>query len=214
MKILVACEYSGVVRDAFRKLGHDAWSCDIIPTDADPTYHIQGDVIEILDHGWDMMIAHPPCTYLTLAGNKWYKPEYKDRFPDRLKQMKDAADFFIKLANAPIKRIAIENPIGRMSSIFRKPDQIIQPYHFGHPVRKSTCLWLEGLPALKSTNIVPFEIDIFPSGNTQSKWHTETGHIKDRAERSKARSKTFQGIADAMAQQWGGLVEKVNSISA
>ncbi len=203
MKILVACEYSGVVRDAFRRLGHDAWSCDIIPTDADPTYHIQCDVLEIIDQGWDMMIAHPPCTYLTVAGNKWLKPEYKDRFPDREKQMYEAAEFFIKLANAPINKIAIENPVGRMSSLYRKPDQIIQPYQFGHSVRKSTCLWLKGLPPLEPTNIVSYEIDVFQSDNTQSKCHTETGHIRDRKERSKVRSKTFQGIADAMAQQWG-----------
>lgn len=205
MRILVACEYSGTVRDAFRKLGHDAWSCDIIPTDSDPTYHIQGDVLEILNDGWDMMIAHPPCTYLTLAGNKWYKVEYKDRFPDRKKQMEEAAQFFIKLSNAAIEKIAIENPIGRMSSLYKKPNQIIQPYQFGHPVRKSTCLWLKGLPELKPTNIVAYELDVFTSGNIQSKWHTETGRIKDRTERSKARSKTFQGIADAMAQQWGSL---------
>lgn len=204
MKVLVACEYSGTVRDAFRKLGHDAWSCDIIPTDADPAYHIQGDVLEILDQGWDMMIAHPPCTYLTAAGNKWFKPEYKDRFPRRMEQMKEAAEFFIKLVNTQIDKIAIENPIGRMSSIYRKPDQIIQPYQFGHPVRKSTCLWLKNLPALIPTNIVDYEIDVFPSGNRQSKWHTETGHIKDKQERSKARSKTFPGIAQAMAEQWGG----------
>jgi hypothetical protein len=200
MRVLVACEYSGVVRDAFRKLGHDVWSCDLLPTDSNPEYHFQCDVFDIIDKGWDMMIAHPPCTYLTLAGNKWFKPEFKDRFPDRELQMKEAADFFIKLTNAPIEKIAIENPIGRMSTLYRKPDQIIQPYQFGHSVRKSTCLWLKGLPVLKPTNIVSYELDVFPSGNSQSKWHTETGHIKNRAKRSKARSKTFQGIADAMAE--------------
>lgn len=205
MRVLIACEYSGVVRDAFRKLGHDAWSCDILPTDADPTYHFQCDVREIANDNWDLMIAHPPCTYLTVAGNKWLKPEYKDRFPERHEQMEEASEFFLYLVNLPIPMIAIENPIGRMSSIYKKPTQIIQPYQFGHPVRKATCLWLKNLPPIKPTNIVPYEVDVFASGNTQSKWHTETGHIRDKVERSKARSKTFQGIADAMAATWGNI---------
>jgi hypothetical protein len=206
MRILVACEFSGVVRDAFRQKGHDAWSCDVLPTEADPAYHIQCDVLEILDQGWDMMIAHPPCTYLTVAGNKWFKPEYRERFPNRVLEMKNAAKFFMRLVNAPIDKIAIENPIGRMSSIYRKPDQIIQPYQFGHPVRKATCLWLKNLPELKPTNIVSFELDVFSSGKSQSKWHTETGHIKDKTERSKIRSRTFPGIAEAMADQWGNAI--------
>lgn len=206
MRILVACEFSGVVRDAFRRLGHDAWSCDILPTESNPAFHIQCDVLEILNEDWDLMIAHPPCTYLTVSGNKWFKPEYRERFPNRLLEMENAAKFFMKLVNAPIDKIAIENPIGRMSTIYRKPDQIIQPFQFGHPVRKSTCLWLKNLPELKPTNIVPFELDVFASGNRQSKWHTETGRIKDKVERSKARSRTFSGIAEAMAEQWGNAI--------
>jgi hypothetical protein len=205
MKVLVACEFSGTVRDAFIKRGHFAVSCDLLPSESDLGMHYQGNVFEIINAGWDLMIAHPPCTYLTLAGNKWFKPEYKDRFPTREWDRQEAIEFFIKLANVPIEKIAIENPIGVMSTHFRKPNQVIQPYQFGHPVRKSTCLWLKGLPKLQPTNIVDYELDVFPSGNTQSKWHTETGHIKDRHERSKARSKTFQGIADAMAEQWGAL---------
>jgi hypothetical protein len=204
MKILVACEFSGVVREAFRVAGHDAWSCDTEDAEV-PGNHIKDDVMKHLNDGWDLMIAHPPCTYLTVAGNKWYKPEYAKRFPDRVRQMQDAVDFFLKLVNADVSRIAIENPVGRMSTLYRKPDQILQPYQFGHSVRKSTCLWLKNLPKLEPTNVVSFELDVFASGNTQSKWHTETGHIRDVDERRKARSRTFPGIAKAMAEQWGSL---------
>ena len=238
MKVLAGCEFSGIVRDAFKKRGHDAWGCDLLPTEK-PGQHIQGDVLAYLDglhlcpncggacesdHNsfqchkcerlwpltfphkfirWDLMIAHPPCTYLTVAGNKWFNSEYKTRFPNRQSQRDEAAAFFMTLANAPINKIAIENPIGVMSTRWHKPDQIIQPYQFGIPVRKSTCLWLKGLPKLKPTKIVSPELDYFPSGNCQSKWHTETGRIHDKLERRKARSRTFQGIADAMAEQWG-----------
>jgi hypothetical protein len=140
---------------------------------------------------------------LTLAGNKWFKPEYRERFPRRQEQREEAIAFFIRLAEAPIKKIAIENPVGIMGSKFRKPDQIVQPCWFGSPVRKGTALWLRNLMPLWVGRCVDPEIDIFPSGNTQSKWHTETGHIKDAGERSKARSRTFPGIAQAMADQWG-----------
>lgn len=193
MKILVACEYSGVVRDAFRKLGHDAWSCDIIPTDADPTYHIQGDVLEVLNQGWDMMIAHPPCTYLTNAGARHLYPKGILN-QDRLAKGMLAKDFFMKLYNADIPKIAVENPIP--SKIFELPDrtQIIQPYQFGHPFQKKTCLWLKGLPELKPTNIV----DTAESTKVAGNWFNKGG--KDR---QKNRAKTFQGIADAMAEQWG-----------
>ena len=204
MKILIACEFSGIVRDAFTKLGHDVTSCDLLPTER-PGKHYQGDVFDIINDGWDMMIAHPPCTYLTVTGNKWMLPEFESRFPERKKQRETAIEFFMRLVDINIPKIVIENPIGIMSTIWRKPDQIIQPYQFGHPVRKSTCLWLKGLSKLQQTNIVDYEIDIFKSGNRQSKWHTETGKINNRVQRSKERSRTFQGIADAMASQWGDL---------
>jgi hypothetical protein len=202
MKILIACEFSGRVRDAFLKRGHDAISCDLLPTES-PGPHYQGDVRDILNDGWDLMIAHPECTYLTVTANKWHLPKYKERFPDREQKRKEAISFFLELANTDIPQICLENPVGIMSSRFRKPDQIIQPCMFGHPIRKTTCLWLKNLPQLIPTKIVSPELDKFPSGNCQSKWHTETGHIKDKKERSKTRSRTFMGIAEAMADQWG-----------
>ena len=204
MRVLIACEFSGIVREAFRRRGHDAWSCDLLPTEI-PGHHIEGDILKILCGNWDMMIAHPPCTYLTLAGNKWMLPKFKDRFPNRKQQRQQAIDFFLEISNAPIDRIAIENPIGIMSTHYKRPSQIIQPHHFGVPIRKPTCLWLKNIPPLISTLIDRPELDVFPSGNTQSKWHTETGHIKDPIERSKTRSRTFPEIAEAMAEQWGSL---------
>jgi len=196
MKILIACEYSGVVRDAFRKLGHDAWSCDILPCDSDPRFHIQGDVLSILNDGWDMMIAHPPCTYLCRAGTSWNR-----RDPTRLQKTQDAFEFFMKLYNAPIDKVAVENPAGVVSTRFRKPDQYIEPYFFGDPYPKKTGLWLKNLPCLKPTNVVEPQV-IFYNGKRYSVIHDGPPgtHRNDRA---KARSKTFQGIADAMASQWG-----------
>lgn len=204
MKVLVACEYSGRVRDAFIRGGHDAMSCDLVPTDA-PGPHYQGDVMDIINDGWDLLIAFPPCTYLTLTGNKWFKPEFADRFPERHQQRKDAVNFFMKIATMPIPKIAIENPIGVMSRIYRKPDQIIQPWQFGFPTTKATCLWLKGLPTLKPTNIVDKgEVVISKSGNRMSKWYYETSKLPlKNGARAKARSVTFQGVADAMADQWG-----------
>jgi hypothetical protein len=201
MKILIACEFSGIVRDAFKAKGHDAWSCDLLPTEREGN-HIQGDVLEILDDGWDMMIAHPPCTYLTVTGNKWFKPEYKERFPTREQDRKDAIEFFMALANAPIPKICIENPIGIMSSLWRKPNQIIQPYQFGHTEAKKTCLWLRGLMPLEPTKLVEPEYITFKSGKRMAKWYVDAVKLP-KAERSKLRSRTFQGIADAMADQWG-----------
>lgn len=202
MKILIACEFSGTVRDAFAKRGHDAWSCDLEPTDL-PGQHYQGSVLDILNDGWDMMIAHPPCTYLTVTGNKWFKDEYKDRFPTRQQDRKDAIEFFMALANANINKIAIENPIGIMSSTWRKPNQIIQPWHYGHEATKSTCLWLKNLPLLQPTNIVSKgEFVTFKSGKRMTKWYAEAASLSPK-ERAKVRNKTFQGIADAMAEQWG-----------
>jgi hypothetical protein len=212
MRVLVACEFSGVVRRAFRALGHDAYSCDLLPAEDESMFHIQGDAVRTAYMlPWDLMIAHPPCTYLTLAGNKWMKPEFAERFPTRPYDRQLAIDFFLALARVPIARTCIENPVSIMSTQYRKPDQIIPPYHFGLPIRKTTCLWLNGLLPLRYTEIVEPALDRFPSGNTQSKWHTETGHIKCRHERSKVRSKTFPEIAQAMALQWGGDIRKANA---
>lgn len=202
MRVLVACEFSGIVRDAFAKRGHDAWSCDLLPTEK-PGNHIQDDVLKHLDEGWDLMIAHPPCTYLTCAGNKWFGPKYRLRFPNREAQMKEGASFFMRFTQTKIPKVAIENPIGRMSSLFRKPDQIIQPFQFGHDARKATALWLFGLSKLRGTNLVPVTIHTTKSGNTMSMWHIKCGRAGNQKERAHLRSITFQGIADAMAEQWG-----------
>jgi len=182
MKILIACEYSGAVRDAFIKRGHDAISCDILPTEK-PGPHIQGDVTEVLNQGWDMMIAFPPCTHLAVSGARWFKEKQADG-----RQAK-ALDFVRLLMNAPIPRIAIENPVSIISSHIRKPDQTIQPWQFGHGETKRTCLWLKNLPKLTPTNIV--------EGREQRIWK-----MPPSADRWKERSKTYQGIAEAMAQQW------------
>ncbi len=193
MKILIACEYSATVRDAFRKLGHDAWSCDIIQTDGDPTYHIQGDVLEVLNQGWDMMIAHPPCTYLSNAGARHLYPKgilNQERYKNGL----EAKEFFMKLYNANIPLIAIENPIPSKIYELPKYTQTIQPYEFGHPFKKKTCLWLKGLPKLQPTNIVETAESTKVPGN----WFNKGGKG-----RQKNRAKTFQGIANAMAEQWG-----------
>ena len=192
MKILVACEFSGIVRDAFRRRGHDAWSCDILPTEADPAYHIRGDVLEILDQGWDMMIAHPPCTYLSNAGAKHlFRGGMLNQ--ERYHKGLEAKDFFMKLYNADIPRIAIENPIS--SRIFEMPPhtQEIQPWQFGHPVQKKTRLWLKNLPLLKPTIIVE------PTANCHE---AGTWFMKGGKKRQKNRAKTFSGIAEAMAEQW------------
>lgn len=181
MKVLVACEFSGIVRDAFAALGHDVWSCDLLPTERDGQ-HIQGDVLDMLADGWDLLIAHPPCTHLAVSGARWFKGKEK--------QQKAAIDFFIALAQAPIDRIAIENPISIMSTVWRKPDQIIQPWQFGHGETKATCLWLKNLPPLQPTNIV--------AGRTPRVHYASPG-----PERWKKRSRTLLGIAAAMAAQWG-----------
>ena len=202
MKILVACEFSGTVREAFAARGHDAWSCDLLPTDI-PGNHYQGDVKDILKEGWDMMIAHPPCTYLTVTGNKWFKPEYKDRFPTRQQDRENAIKFFMTLVDAPIEKTVIENPIGIMSTTYRKPNQIIHPWQFGHEASKSTCLWIKGLPNLEPTNIVDKgEFVTYKSGKRMTKWYADAAS-KPPKERAKIRNTTFQGIANAMAIQWG-----------
>lgn len=152
MKVLIACEESQTVTKAFRKNGFEAFSCDILPCSGGyPEWHIQGDVLEQLNKGWDLIIAHPPCTYLTVTGNKWMKPEFRDRFPDRPKQREEAIGFFLKIAESKCDFIAIENPVGIISTVWRKPDQYVHPYHFGDPHSKKTGFWLKGLPKLKSS---------------------------------------------------------------
>ena len=198
MRVLIACEFSGIVRDAFAALGHDAWSCDLLPSER-PGNHIQGDVLKVLDRGWDLMIAHPPCTYLCSMGI-WWNHKRPERWP--LTEM--AAAFFMRLWESPVSSIAIENPIGTMSSRFLKPDQIINPWQFGHEATKPTCLWLRGLHQLNPTNIVgKGRFYTKSNGSRMSVWsHVTSGTRK--AERAKIASRTFQGIADAMASQWGG----------
>ena len=192
MRILIACEYSGIVRDAFLAKGHDAWSCDILPTES-PGPHYQCDVLTILDKNWDMMIAHPPCTHLSSSGAKHFPQKIKDG------RQKAALNFVKRLFECVIPKIAIENPVGIISTIIRKPDQIIQPWQFGDMAQKTTCLWLHNLPKLTPTKIVDKgEFYISPSGKKLPKWYCDGG--KDR---QKNRSKTFPGIARAMADQWG-----------
>ena len=183
IKVLVACEYSGVVRDAFLKQGHNAISCDLLPTEQ-PGPHYEGNVLDILDNGWDLMIAHPPCTHLAVSGARWFK--------DKQQEQKEALDFVRIMLDAPIKHIALENPVSVISSKIRKPNQIIQPWQFGHGETKKTCLWLKNLPPLQPTNIV--------EGREQRIWK-----LPPSKDRWKLRSITYQGIADAMAEQWGNL---------
>ena len=197
MRVLVACEYSGVVRKAFRAAGHDAWSCDFLPSDDDSEYHIRTNVLNVayLTPGqFDLMIAHPPCTHLAVSGARWFK--------DKEEEQKKAIDFVKELMEAPIGKIAIENPIGILSSKIRKPDQIVHPYWFGDPVSKSTCLWLKNLPKLQPTNMVEPEWVTFPNGKRQSRWYYETSLAKHE-DRGHLRSKTFPGFAQAMVEQWG-----------
>lgn len=192
MRVLVACEFSGVVRDAFRRRGHDAWSCDLIPTDADPTFHIKGDVIPLLAEGWDLMIAHPPCTHLAVSGARWFK--------DKQKEQEEALEFVRTLLDASIPKIGLENPVSVISSRIRKPDQIVQPWMFGHPEAKKTCLWLKNLPKL-----IPTKVLGLPRGG---RWDNQTPSGQNKLgpseDRWKLRSITYKGLAEAMANQWGG----------
>jgi len=198
MKILVACETSAIVRDAFRKLGHDAWSCDLLPCEGDPTWHIEGGALETAyGQTWDMMIAHPPCTYLCSSGLHWNK-----RRPERATLTAEALRFAIHLASAPLPLVAVENPIGRLNTAWKKPNQIIQPHQFGHDASKATCLWLKGLEPLVPTQWVePRMVNGLPRWANQ----TDSGQNKlgPSVDRWKDRSRTYQGIADAMAAQWG-----------
>jgi hypothetical protein len=186
MRVLIGCEFSAVVRNAFLRLGHDAWSCDTLPSEQ-PGPHIQDDILNHLDDGWNMMIAFPPCTHLASSGARW--------FSGKLDQQRDAVYFFMALAECDsIPRISTENPVGIMSTIYRKPDQYIQPWQFGHGETKKTCLWLKNLPLLQPTNIV--------EGRHGRVWREPPS-----SDRWKNRSRTYQGIADAMAEQWGDLAK-------
>ncbi len=196
MKVLVACEYSGRVRDAFIAAGHKATSCDLLPTDS-PGPHYQGDVMDIIADGWDLMVAHPPCTYLSVSGMHWTTRGLRDP-----KLTEDALDFVRLLMDAPIERIAVENPISVISSRIRKPDQIVNPYEFGHDASKKTCLWLKNLPPLRPTQMVEPRIV-----NGRPRWGNQTASGQNKlapsADRWKIRSETYKGIAQAMAAQWG-----------
>lgn len=191
MRVLVACEFSGVVRDAFAARGHDAWSCDILPS-ARSGQHIQRDVLAVLDRGWDLMVAHPPCTHLCVSGAAHFRKVEK-----RLAQI-GALDFFRALLEAPIEKIAVENPVGIVSTRIRPPDQIVQPYWFGDPQRKTTCLWLKNLPPLVATNVVEPNYVYYPSGRRPA-----GQEVSQHSKRGLIRSITFPGLAAAMAQQWG-----------
>jgi hypothetical protein len=197
VKVLAACEYSGLVRDAFRSLGHDAMSCDLLPSDAGGP-HYQGDVTDLLGDGWDLMVAHPPCTYLSVSGMHWTSRGLRDP-----QLTEDALAFVCLLMSAPIPRIAVENPVSVISSRIRKPDQVIQPHQFGHDASKATCLWLKGLPLLTPTVQIPPRIV-----DGRKRWGNQTDSGQNRLppshDRWKIRSATFTGIATAMAEQWGG----------
>ena len=219
MKVLVACEYSGIVRDAFIKKGHNAISCDLLDTDAERITgvdylggHYKGNVEDILYDGWDLMIAHPPCTYLAVSGAAWfYHPEDKHlptdqrrphpKHPNRRQLQEEALDFIRLLLNVPIDKIALENPVSAISTKIKKPNQIIQPYQFGHDVSKKTCLWLKNLPNLIPTKIVKPDI-IEKDGYKMSRHHWETFRLPSKI-RGKVRSRFYEGIAEAMANQWG-----------
>jgi hypothetical protein len=231
LNILVACEESQAVTKELRFLGHNAFSCDLLPcSGGHPEWHFKIDVFEVIENkggilqngkkiklknNWDIMIAHPPCTYLAVSGARWYyHPEDKHlpiekrrphpKYPNRVKHRDEAIEFFIALANAPIDKIVIENPVGIISSRFRKPDQVVQPFMFGDEARKTTCLWLKNLPKLRPTKIVgEGEIVYFKSGKSQPKWYSDA-LVKSKTieERRTMRSKTFVGMAKAMADQW------------
>lgn len=194
MKVLIGCETSGAVRRTFAAKGHDAWSIDLLPSEDNSPNHIVGDILSIIEEGWDLAIFHPPCTYLCSSGLHWNR-----RRPERKLKTYEAVLLFIALVDAPINRIAIENPIGCMSTFYRKPDQIIQPWQFGHPESKATCLWLKNLPLLTPTNV------LLKSNGQRWQNQTPSGQNKlgPSPTRWKERSRTYEGIAQAMADQWG-----------
>lgn len=211
LRVLVACEESQAVTIEFRKLGVEAYSCDILPcSGGHPEWHLQQDVTELLKQKWDAIIAFPPCTFLTVTGNRWFNEEkYGEAAVKRKKYRIEAIDFFMLFVNSECENIAIENPVGVMSSEWRKPNQIINPYQFGDAFEKKTCIWVKGFPELKPTKIViPPKRKEFKSGKSMPSWYAEAFKLP-KDERSKLRSKTFPGIAKAMAEQWGNyLYEK------
>jgi hypothetical protein len=195
MRVLIACEYSGRVREAFRRRGHDAWSCDLLEAEDGSPFHIQGDVLDVIGRGFDLMVAHPPCTHLAVSGARHFEAKKADG------RQQEAIEFFLALARAPIPRIAIENPVCIMSSVWRKPDQTIQPWMFGHGETKATCLWLKGLPHLVPTKLV--------SGR-----HPRVHLMPPGPDRWKERSRTYEGVAEAMAAQWSEYADLVTIAEA
>ena len=218
-RVLIACEESQATTKAFRKLGHEAFSCDLLPcSGGHPEWHYQCDIFEVINKGWDLMVAHPPCTFLTGSGVQWLSnPEDKalpfeerrphPKYPNRRQDMLYSVEFVKALYNANIKHIAIENPVGLLSSRWRKPEQIVQPYMFGDEATKTTCLWLKNLPLLLPTKIVgKGERTVFASGKSHPKWYADAlKNAKTKEERQTLRSKTFEGMAQAFAEQWGGI---------
>lgn len=197
MRVIVGCEYSGRVRNAFRAMGHEAWSCDLLPSEDNSEFHVQGDLLALLEHGnWDLGIFHPPCTYLAVSGLHWNK-----RVEGRANKTEEALEFVRRLMAAPIQRIAVENPVSCISSRIRKPDQIIQPWWFGEDASKKTCLWLKNLPPLVPTDKLPGDDSTRRSNQTPS----GQNNLGPSPDRWKERSRTYQGIANAMAAQWGSL---------
>lgn len=200
MRVLVACEFSGVVRDAFRSMGHDAFSCDILPCEGDPTFHLHGDVRDFLNLEWNLLIAHPPCQYLSYAATQYWNR------PGRARLRHTAMAFFKLLYNAPVKYVCVENPVGYPNTIFRKPDQIFHPYYFGDPYMKRTCLWLRGLPKLTylPDPIKPEPVAYYKTGKSKGKAIHWCEYLKG-FEGGHDRSRTFPSVATAMATQWGTL---------
>ena len=216
MKILIGCEESDEVRSRFEKLGFDAWSCDLQDNRNKNAKHYKGSIFDIINDGWDAMIAFPPCTHLAVSGAAWFEQKRKDG------RQQEGIDFFMAMVNAPIKHIAIENPMGIMSTIYKKPTQIIQPYYFGDEVSKKTCLWLKNLPPLyhnkvpnlfdsNVTHVSKGEMVTFESGCTMPKWYADAWKLP-KDERSKLRSKTFPGIAQAMSSQWGSYLAEIYNV--
>lgn len=200
-RVLVACEESQAVTRCFRQLGHEAISCDLLPTSGDhPEWHVQGDVLPLLDQQWDLVIAFPPCTHLAASGARWFAEKIADG------RQQAAIDFFVQFVNCNAPRVAIENPVGVMSRAYRKPDQVVQPWQYGHSAIKRTCLWLKNLPLLVPTNVVDAGATVrYGNSGNMSQWYRDTWNLPPAA-RARARSRTFEGIAQAMADQWGPLL--------
>lgn len=200
-RVLVACEESQAVAGHFRRLGHEAYSCDVLPTSGDhPEWHVQGDVLPLLDQQWDLVIAFPPCTHLAASGARWFAEKLADG------RQQQAINFFMRFVDCQAPRVAIENPVGVMSSVYRKPDCIVEPWQHGHSVRKRTCLWLRGLPVLVPTNVVNSGPTVrYGNSGNMSQWYRDTWNLPP-AKRAMARSRTFDGVARAMAEQWSPLL--------